>query len=99
MAAKPLFWLHSHLLSKMRYRHLPTRFWPASRVPKALTALIFLGIIIAPAALAIDLPKADADEMFSDKLTVDGKKFIDEMRKRLDTYNDYSVDSAVFMYK
>jgi hypothetical protein len=88
MATKPLFRLPTLLLSSARL--LSARL---------LIALITLIVSLSPAALAIDLPEADADEKFSDKLTIDGKKFIDQVRKRLDTYNDYSVDSSVFMYK
>ncbi len=135
MAAKPLFWLHSHWPSRRRstpplrlslvaqlrrslppqlpqqlsprfplrcrlsLTSLPLHITPRSLMPVALIALFLLIVSLPLPARAFNLPEADADEEFNDKLTVDGKKFVDQVRKHLDTYNDYSVDSSVFMYK
>jgi outer membrane lipoprotein-sorting protein len=65
----------------------------------SLFALTF-ALTLAPArASAINLPEAAAEEKFADQPNTDGKKFVDQLRKNVDNFSDYSFDSTVFMFK
>jgi len=68
------------------------------------TTLVAIGLgsgFIAGAqrAVAINLPELNEDESFKDTITIDGKKFLEQLRKNLAKLDDYTVDSALYMYK
>ena len=80
-------------------------FFRRGKMKKAILAywqflaqlLIAVSLIALPAA-AFPVPDRSADEKFSNTTTTDGKIFAEKMRKSLDGYNDYTFDSAVYMY-
>ncbi len=66
---------------------------------KFLLTLAFLTALCPASALATTVPDVGADESISSAASLDGKKFIEQLRKNVGSFNDYCVDSTVFMYK
>jgi hypothetical protein len=50
-------------------------------------------------ARAFNIPGLAEEESFKNATMVDGKKFLEQLRKNLSQYNDYTFDSALYMYK
>src|SRR5476649_96542 len=64
--------------------------------------LITLALLIAfcpKSALAITVPDLGTDESFNNYSSTDGKKFFEQVRKNVASFDDYSFDGAIFMYK
>ena len=66
---------------------------------KLLITLALALALCPPPVLAITLPDLSADESFNNYSRADGKKFLEHLRKNVDSFNDYCFDSAIFMYK
>jgi len=64
-----------------------------------LIVLFILMAIWPTAAMALPIPDLDTDESFANATTSDGKKFVEQLRKNVATFNDYTFDSSLYMYK
>jgi hypothetical protein len=66
---------------------------------KIFLTMIITAALHSPPALAVTLPEIGADESFSSAASTDGKSFVDKLRAKVLAMSDYSMDSALFMYK
>jgi hypothetical protein len=57
--------------------------------------LVLLTALYPTAALAITVPDQSTDESFNKYSSADGKPFLDQVRKNVNSFNDYSVDTGV----
>jgi len=85
----------------MQKSNLKARSLISAHLATGLLALALASGITASgqAAFALNLPALTEDESFKSAPTVDGKKFLDQLRKNLAKFDDYTVDSALYMYK
>jgi outer membrane lipoprotein-sorting protein len=71
-----------------------------SRAFLAIAKILVAWTVFCPApAFALNLPEPNTDETSLADPSIDGKRFVEQMHRNLDKFNDYTVDSAVFMYR
>ena len=66
---------------------------------KTIFTSLALALYFAQAAGALTLPDQGEEENFAGASTTDGKSFVDQLRKTVAGFSDYSVDGAVYMYR